>query len=81
MGGIKASNEITAYMHCVQCIAEKPGDISPRDWARLEMGWTPAGFQVWCTRHDLNVLHVDFEGQQHPANTNAFDPDPATTMN
>lgn len=34
----------------------------------LQHGWTPIGFQVWCTRHNANVVHVDFEGVKHPAN-------------
>jgi hypothetical protein len=62
-------NEIQAFMHCGLCLAELPDNTSPRQWANLEVGWTPAGLQVWCVRHEVNVLHVDFEGQQHPANT------------
>ena len=44
-----------------------PPGTSPSDWARLECGWTDLGFQVWCKRHDINILHVDFEGHKHPA--------------
>jgi hypothetical protein len=42
--------------------------LNPAEHARLEAGWTALGFQVWCRRHDVNVIHVDFEGAQHPAN-------------
>jgi hypothetical protein len=41
---------------------------SPKLYARLEVGFTPIGLQIWCARHDVNVVHIDFEGQQHPAN-------------
>ena len=66
---IPITNEIVQFMHCSLCIAEKPDDVSPAVWARLEIGWTPWGLQVWCRRHVCNVIHIDFEKQQHPANT------------
>ncbi|MEY9493800.1 hypothetical protein [Bradyrhizobium elkanii] len=62
-------NEIGTFLHCGLCLHELPAGTSPRDYAALEVGWTPQGLQVWCQRHDCNVLHVDFEGQKHPANT------------
>jgi len=65
---------IKMYMHCGRCLSEKPSDQSPGEWARLNVGWTVEGLQVWCTRHDINVVHIDFEGQKHPANTTAARP-------
>jgi len=62
------NNEILQYLHCTRCFKEKPGNTSMKEYARYEVGWTPDGLQVWCIRHDCNVMHVDFEGQQHPAN-------------
>ena len=66
---------IFVYLHCGRCIAERPKDRSAREWAQLEMGSTALGFQVWCKRHAINVMHVDFEGQVHPANLTAFVPE------
>jgi len=63
--------DIRTYVHCAKCIAEKPNTISPRDFAQLEVGFTAIGLQVWCKRHEVNVCHIDFEGQQHPANMRA----------
>ena len=63
-----ATNEIVTFFHCSLCIKELPSGISPRDWAQLEVGWTPHGIQIWCKRHECNVAHIDFEGAQHPAN-------------
>jgi hypothetical protein len=65
-----ANNHIKLFFHCAQCMEDKPANISPRDWAQIEAGWTDHGLQVWCKRHETNILHIDFEGQQHPANTN-----------
>lgn len=63
-------NGIGQFLHCKQCIQEvttgKVGN-SPRDYARLSVGWTKQGLQVWCNRHDCNVIHVDFEGMKHHA--------------
>jgi hypothetical protein len=63
------------FMHCGLCIeeikeiADREGTASPREYAQLEVGWTELGLQVWCKRHEVNVIHIDFEGQKHPANT------------
>lgn len=56
------TKEIQMFMHCGLCIKENKQQ-------RIEAGWTPLGFQVWCRNHDCNIVHVDFEGQTHPANT------------
>lgn len=66
---IPNSVEITMYLHCGLCVSEIPEDQSPAEWADLAVGWTKLGLQVWCNRHDCNVLHVDFESMKHPANT------------
>lgn len=70
------TKEIVMFMHCGLCLKERPKDVSPADYAKIEVGWTKQGLQVWCARHDVNVLHVDFEGQKHPANTLAKIPRP-----
>jgi len=33
----------------------------------VQVGWTKEGIQDWCKRHDCNMIHIDFEGKQHPA--------------
>jgi len=65
---IPNTNEIVAFLHCGLCQAEIPDGISPREWKDLEVGWTELGLQVWCVRHEVNVVHIDFEGMKHPAN-------------
>ena len=59
---IPNTREIQAFMHCGQCLKENKGQS-------IEAGWTALGFQVWCRTHNANIVHVDFEGQKHPANT------------
>jgi hypothetical protein len=65
------SLSIEMYLHCRRCLGELPDGESPESWARLSVGLTPIGLQVWCVRHDINVFHLDFEGQNHPANNSA----------
>lgn len=65
---IPNTNQIEMYFVCKNCFPEKPADVAPRDWARINVGWTKLGFQVWCVRCDCNIVHIDFEGNQHPAN-------------
>ena len=57
-------NEIELYFHCAECLKEKPPDVSPKEWQRIQVGWTRRGFQVWCVRHEINVTNVDFRGQK-----------------
>ena len=66
---IPATNEIVAFLHCRQCLLEMPDGYSPQTWSQLEIGWTRLGIQVWCRRHESNILHMDFEGHKHPART------------
>lgn len=63
------THEIKLYIHCALCMKELPPDQSPETYARFSTGWTPKGLQIWCIRHDCNVMHVDFEGVKHAANT------------
>lgn len=72
MTDIPNSNSIIHYMHCGRCLKSKPSDLSPRDFASIEVGWTKLGLQVWCKRHEVNICHIDFEGNVHPANTTAL---------
>ncbi len=65
-------NHIQLYLHCRKCIEEitegrAGGENSPKEYQRIQAGWTKEGLQVWCTRHDLNIVHIDFEGTQHKA--------------
>jgi hypothetical protein len=60
-------NNIVQYFHCGLCLDELPAGLSPSDYQQNEGGWTKDGFQVWCKRHDCNVIHMDFEGAKHPA--------------
>jgi len=68
---IPVTNKILMYMHCKKCLKDLPAGQSPRGYAAIEAGWTKLGLQLWCKRHEKNILHVDFEGHKHPAELNA----------
>jgi len=73
MADLSNENEINAFFHCSLCVQEWKRTIfstptSPAECQSLEVGWTDQGLQVWCREHDCNVVHIDFEGQKHPAN-------------
>jgi hypothetical protein len=57
-------NEISAFFHCKTCLAMLPDGMSPREWIRIEVGWTEKGLQVWCTRCEKNIISLDFMGQK-----------------
>lgn len=59
---IPNTKEIVLYLRCKKCLQE-------RKTSNIEIGWTVLGLQVWCREHDINIVHVDFEGVKHKANT------------
>lgn len=70
-------NNIVAYLHCSKCLEEMKADpeleaaLSPKEYSKVQVGWTKQGLQVWCNRHECNIVHIDFEGNKHPADTTA----------
>ncbi len=62
----QSENEIVSFFHCKDCGEEIPPGMSPSDYQEIKVGWTKIGFQVWCKRHDMNVVHIDFQGHKHP---------------
>lgn len=59
-------NEISHYFHCSKCLKEKPYGKSPREWFKVEIGWTEKGLQVWCNRHNCNVINIKFKEKFKP---------------
>ena len=68
MRKISNDNKILQYVHCKMCLTSKPLGVSMSEWGGYEVGWTKLGLQVWCKKHNTNIIHIDFENQQHPAN-------------
>jgi len=77
-------NNIETFLHCKLCYEELNNAKTKEDYSligaavdgeshesysRFEVGWTKQGFQVWCTRHNTNVIHIDFDGQQLEVDT------------
>ena len=68
-------NNIDTFLHCELCYLELKNAKTEEDfsligavagesqmsYSRFEVGWTKQGFQVWCTRHNTNVIHIDFD--------------------
>lgn len=53
------------YLHCSRCVQEHPkGEVSMREWMRLELGLTPTGFLLRCVRHNIPVVHLTPEAMQ-----------------
>ena len=61
------SSMILTYIHCAMCCEEVPAGVSMQEFALEEVGLTRVGLQVWCRRHNANILHLDFEGFSHPS--------------
>lgn len=64
---IPVDKRIQTFFHCTKCLKQMPENESRETWGRFQIGMTPEGFQVWCARHQHNIIHIHFEGQTHPA--------------
>jgi len=64
-------NNIKEPVVCSKCFEEMSKGYSDaaslQDYARLDVGFTDQGLQVWCRRHELNVVHIDFDGMMPEA--------------
>ena len=64
-------NGIEQNIICSKCETEfllgSTDSRSLQDDSRLDIGFTSIGVQVWCRRHDANVVHIDFAGQKPTA--------------
>lgn len=56
----KIESDIQMFFHCNKCLKEAS---IPQ---YIEVGFTEVGIQVWCRRHNLNIIHINFEGHLHP---------------
>ena len=63
---------IFAFIHCGLCLREWKkkyrGKISPKDFSKVQCGWTKQGLQIWCNRHNCNIIHISFDGITHRVN-------------
>jgi len=64
--------EADEFFRCTKCMKELPLNVSPRDYSHIEVGFSSRGFQVWCIRHDVSVIHIDFHGQHITADVGMF---------
>ena len=64
-------NGIEQNIICSKCETEfllgSTDSRSLQDYSRLDIGFTSIGVQVWCRRHDANVVPIDFAGQNPTA--------------
>ena len=37
---------------------------SLQDYSKIDAGFTDRGIQLWCQRHQVNICHIDFEGEK-----------------
>ncbi|MED5324312.1 MAG: hypothetical protein VYB91_05810, partial [Pseudomonadota bacterium] len=52
---------------CVKEVADIEPKISLQEYAAIDVGFTNWGLQIWCRRHQVNIVHIDFGGAQLPA--------------
>ena len=72
---IPNTRSILQHVLCATCVRESVSTGErPTEYSSLEVGLTKHGLQVWCTRHNVNVVHIDFQGIKPRANPNASVP-------
>ena len=64
-------NNIKEPIVCAACLDEFSRGLSDasslRGYLRMDVGFTDAGLQVWCQRHEANICVIDFEGARPEA--------------
>jgi hypothetical protein len=64
-------NQIKEPIVCVKCSDEltqgQTDAKSIQDYSRIDVGFTNRGLQIWCQRHQLNICHINFEGEMPEA--------------
>ncbi len=59
-------NQIKEPIVCVKCsdefISGQTDAKSLQDYSRIDVGFTDRGLQIWCQRHQLNICHINFDG-------------------
>lgn len=59
-------NKIKQPIVCVKCSDEftngQTDAKSLQDYSRIDVGFTYRGLQIWCQRHQLNICHINFDG-------------------
>lgn len=60
--------EVKHVIECKRCTESCPIGTLLQDYLRVSVGFTPYGLQVWCVRHQANVVHIDFRGQRLAVN-------------
>ena len=61
-------NQIKEPIVCVKCSDEfmtgQTDSKSLQDYSRIDVGFTERGIQLWCQRHQINICHINFNGQK-----------------
>ena len=74
----KLHNKITNQIVCSKCEIEfmkaETGRRSLQEYSILDVGFTNIGVQVWCRRHEVNVVHIDFDGNRLDADFRCLEP-------
>ena len=55
----KEEPKIERFFHCAKCMDELPEGVSPREYTNYEVGMTEWGIQVWCKRHETEVVELN----------------------
>lgn len=63
---VSRKNMIELCIHCKLCVEElkKIKGVSLEDYQRIQAGLTKKGLQIWCVRHNCNIINVDFGGRE-----------------
>ena len=71
-------NQINQHVICGKCKEEfqvgSTNSSSLQAYTKLDVGFTKIGIQVWCRRHDANVVQVNFDGQKLEADFRCLEP-------
>jgi hypothetical protein len=52
--------EIKTFIHCGKCLDEvyEMDGTSAKNYARIAVGYTETGVQLWCNRHEQLIVNI-----------------------
>jgi len=58
---MKPKLQVKLFFNCQKCFDQLPVGQSMHEYSRTQAGFTDEGIQVWCNRHNCEVVHLKYE--------------------
>jgi hypothetical protein len=57
------------FINCKKCTEQRPSRFSMEEYSRIGVIKTEDGIQIWCVRHDIEIVFFPYEWEKSKFNT------------